>query len=139
MSNNHLEKRLSDLESILLKLTEKKPSKLRKFWNWIKPYVIPFILGMMVGNIGQLLPTWFDTRTANKQQAVQGGAAPPFSKWVQPNGSPSPSPSTSLPGNSTTESTASSLTNTSELPSPPSRQADDGQKKSTRLFKRLGR
>ena len=39
------------MESILLKLMEEKPSTSRKFWNGIKPHIVPFILGAILGGL----------------------------------------------------------------------------------------
>ena len=125
--------RLDRLEAALLKLTDPKPSILRQCWNWCKPYIIPFLLGVLVGILATAvcgLPSAVFPPTLERQAAV-GGAAIPF-----PNESPLPSPSNSLPGDSITESTASSSTNISELPLPPSLQADNGQTNSQRLFHR---
>jgi len=81
MTSTELETRFTTLEALLLKLTEKKPSALQRFWHWIKPYAIPFILGMILGGfiIGM-----------GKQQAASGGAASPFPVSMQSSGSPLP-------------------------------------------------
>ena len=128
-----LEKRLSDIETVLRILTEKKPSALQKIWTWCKPYLVPFILGMIVGGLtfgGQWqLPNVVQNI---EKQAALGGAAIPF-----PSGNPLPSPSPLPPGDSTAESTASSLMSTSAEPSPSSPQADGGKTKLTRSFRPL--
>jgi len=57
-----------------------KPSKVRKYWDWCKPYIIPFIIGVMVG----VLITNHSPLTTNhstiERQAAQGGAAVPLSE-----------------------------------------------------------
>jgi len=131
-----LEKRISDMETILLKLLEKEPSALQRIWTWCKPYLVPFILGMILGGLtfggcGKI-PTLFNTLTTIEKQAALGGAAIPF-----PSGNPLPSPSPLPPGDSTAESTASSLMSTSAEPSPSSPQADGGKTKLTRSFRPL--
>ena len=130
MTNKDMEKRFSDIEGILLKLTEEKPSGIRKFWDRFKPYIVPFILGMMVGNFGQVWSFVYRPQTPIEQQAALGGAVIPF-----PNGNPSPSFLALPPKDSTVERNGSSLTNISEPPLPPNRQADNGQTRSTRLFR----
>jgi len=140
MTTKNTEKRLSDIEDMLLKLVEEraKPSRLRQLWNRGKPYIIPFILGMIVGGaaVSLLLAAGnFPAPQATlKHQAAMGGAVIPF-----PNGKPSPMPSAPPPQNSTTESTASSWTNPYEPPLPANPQADNGLTESTRLFRRLTR
>jgi hypothetical protein len=131
MTRNDLEKRFSDLETALLKLTEPKPSMLRKLWNRIKPGIVPFILGVIVGNFAAAV---FTPQTILEQQAALGGAAIPFL-----NSSLSPKPLTLPQENSIAEPSDSSLTNTSELPSLVNRPADDGQATSTKSFRRLVR
>jgi len=135
MSNRTLTTRVSDLEEAVLKLMDEQcPHR-------IKQSIIPFIFGMMIGGIGMtLLPSACSTRTAIEQkttfeqQAALGGAAIPF-----PSGKPSPNVLNVLPKDSKAEPADCSLTNTSEPPLPSSLQADDGQKESTRFFRRLGR
>jgi hypothetical protein len=66
MTNKEFEKRMSDMETVLLKLMEEKPGILRQYWNRVKSGIIPFVLGVMVGSImGQCLPP------ANRPQTVQ--------------------------------------------------------------------
>ena len=138
MTNKDMEKRFSDIEGILLKLTEEKPSGIRKFWDRFKPYIVPFILGMMVGTFSAAvcgLPSAvFTPQTPIEQQAALGGAVIPF-----PNGNPSPSPLYALPRDSKAERNGGvqtpSLTNISEPPSPPNPPVDNGQTRSTRLFR----
>jgi len=120
-----------EMQELLLKLmADKKPSIFRQFWDWVKPSILPFILGVLVGILSTAvcgLPSAvFPTPLV--QQAAVGGAAIPF-----PSGTPSPSPSNSPPGNSTAGSTASSSMSISELPLPPNLQADNGQPNSQRL------
>jgi hypothetical protein len=152
------EKRLSDIEDVLLKLMEaeerrqtadNKPQQsdgrsslassaasLLKPAALLLPYIIPFILGMMVGYLmfgttGNLLPPAFDTRTTIEQQAARGGAAIPF-----PSGNPSPTLWSPPQENSKTELTASLWMSTSEPPLPNSPQVDNGQTNSQRSFRR---
>jgi len=148
MTNKEMEKRFSDIEGILLKLMEGIEERPQKNFaavsklpsavlHWIKPYVIPFILGVIVGIFSAAV---FTPQTPIEQQAALGGAViPPFSNWIQPNGSPSPGPLYSPPRDSTVGWRDSSLTNISEPPLPANRQADNGQATSTKLFKRLVR
>jgi len=62
----------------------REPSAFQKFWNWLKPYVIPFILGMIVG--GLTVGFWKSpvipgiTQTTLEQKAASGGAVIPFSE-----------------------------------------------------------
>jgi hypothetical protein len=134
MTNKDMEKRFSDIEGILLKLMEEKPSMIQKLWDQFKPYIIPFILGMMVGTIGQPLSFVYRPQATTEQQAALGGAVIPFQ-----NSSPSPSPLVLPPKDSTAEWSGSSLTNIFEPPLPANRQADNGQTTSTKLFRRLVR
>jgi hypothetical protein len=115
-------KRLSDIEDVLRKLTEKKPSTFQKLWNGIMPYIIPFILGVIVGV--------FCSQSLLERQAASGGAAIPFL-----NGSLSPSPSTLPPNDSKAEPADSSSMNTSALPLPANPAADAGQTTSTRFYR----
>ena len=134
------EKRLSDIEGILRQLAEEraKPSRIRRLWNWGKPYIIPFILGMIVGSAAvSLLPTadsHLPSPSTLEQQAATGGAVIPF-----PSGKPSPSLLVSPLIGSTKEPSGSSLTSPFEPPSPANPQADNGLTESTRLFRRLTR
>jgi hypothetical protein len=136
------EQRLSEIENALLKLAEerKKPSRIRQLWNWGKPYIIPFILGMMFAQLFPMLPLTFspqpviEQKMTLEQQAALGGAAIPF-----PNGKPSPTLSASPPENSKTEPTSASWTKTSAPPLPANPRADNGQKISTGLFRRQSR
>jgi hypothetical protein len=126
------EKRLSNIETALLKLMEKKPTAWQKLWNRIKPHIIPFILGMIFGGLlTQSIPF---VQTSLEHQAALGGAAIPF-----PSGKPSPSLSALLPSDWNEEKSDSSLTSTSALLLPDNQQADAGQAASTKLFRRLVR
>jgi hypothetical protein len=142
------EKRLSEIESMLLKLVEEreKPSRigvatLRRLWKWGKPYIIPFILGMLFGQLVSLPFTFtpqpvIEQRTTLEQQAALGGAVIPF-----PSGNSSPMLSTSPPKNSEgyeppTESTASMWKKVSEPLLPSNPQADTGQTNSQKSFRR---
>jgi hypothetical protein len=132
MRTNKKKKRFSDIETLLLKLTEKKPSVLRKLWNKCKPYFLPFLFGMMLGNFIQPL-LWIDIAPATlERQAAMGGAAIPF-----PNETTLPSPSALPPSDSNKGASGLLWKNISALPLPNNRQADAGQTKSTRLFRRL--
>jgi hypothetical protein len=137
MTTKDIAKRLTDIDTLLLKLTEKKPSTIQKFWHFIKPFIIPFILGVIVGFCvgtsgewrvvsNSLLTTHHSPLT---EQAAQGGAAIPF-----PSDSFSPSPSISPPGNSKTEQTDTSSMSTSEPVLPVNRPADAGQTTLPRLL-----
>jgi hypothetical protein len=146
ITNKELAKQFSDMQEILRRMTEKKPSKIRQLWNFCKPYIIPFVFGMLFGHFVSMpfafspQPT-IEHKTTLEQQAAQGGAAIPF-----PSGNPSPTLSTPPPENSTalgdrretaeTQSTASSLTKISEPPSLPNPQADNGQTNSQKSFRR---
>jgi hypothetical protein len=137
MTKKELETRVAELERLLLKQTEKKPSRTQQCWNRVKPYIIPFILGMMLGTAlsataYRLHPT--ASPTTLEQQAALGGAAIPF-----PSVSPLPMLSALPQDNSTTESTASKWMSPSEPPLPDNPPADDGLTNSTRLFRRLAR
>ena len=65
---NSTEKRLADIETILRMLIKdrEKQSTVRQLWNWAKPSIIPFILGMMIGGVG-----WHALPSANRPQTVQ--------------------------------------------------------------------
>ena len=141
MMTTKTEKRLSDLEGILLKLVEErqKPSRIGQFWKWIKPYIIPFILGMILGGTAVILLPSASSRLPSplatlEHQAALGGAAIPF-----PSGKPSPSFLVSPLSDSPKEPSGSSLTSPSEPTSPPNPPAGSGQTESTRLFRRLTR
>jgi hypothetical protein len=127
MTTKELTERLSNLEDILLKLTEKKPSWLRQIWNWIKPSLVPFILGMIVGGLVSPIP--FSSQPAHEHQAALGGAAIPFQS-----GNPSPRLSSLPPSDSKAEGSDSLLTNISEPPLQANPQAVDGQTTSTRFY-----
>ncbi|MDR0328411.1 MAG: hypothetical protein LBI05_08965, partial [Planctomycetaceae bacterium] len=129
MTNAELYQRLSDLEGILLKLTEKKPSKFRQFLDRYKQYIIPFVIGLLIGVLSSP-NSYLLTSNSLPQQAATGGAAIPF-----PSGSSLPSLLYSPLGNSTGEPTDSSLTSTSEESSPSNPQADNGQKTSTQYYR----
>ena len=130
-----------ELEQLVAELREQlqqakeKPTTIRKLWNWCKPYIIPFILGVIVGVLsacGLSSAISIPQATTIEQQAAQGGAAVPF-----PNASPLPSPSNSLPGDWIEEIVDLPSMNISELPLPSNPQADDGQAPSTRLLRPL--
>ena len=112
--------------------TSRTPSTFQRFSMWRHSF-IPYMLGVIMGSFTmQLIAFVRQPQPTPVYQAAQGGAAIPF-----PSGSPSPMLSAWPPGNSKAESTASSLTKTSELPLPGNLQADNGQTKSTRLFRPL--
>jgi hypothetical protein len=134
MTTNQLKKRIAELEAALLTLAEPKPSRTRQLWNRVKPYLIPFILGVIVGTTlsaasCRLLPASFSTTL--EHQAATGGAVIPFG-----NASPSPMLSSEPQGIWTTELIDLSLTNESEPPSQPSPQADNGQESSQESSRR---
>jgi len=140
MTPQELTQRLSDIEGILLQLMEKKPSRIRQIWNWMKPSLVPFILGMMVGILSAVvcgLPSAVFPPLTTKQAASGGAAIPPFSEWTQRNGNPLPSPSSMPQGNSKTELSGSSLRNISEPPLPVNPAVDDGQANFPRSFRRI--
>jgi len=138
MSNHDIEKRFSDIEAILRKLVEPKPSMFRQFWDWAKPYIVPFIFGVIVGGLtfgGQWqLPNVVPPRTTIEHQAAQGGAAIPF-----PNGNLSPVPLTLPLGDWSEEIADSPSMSLFEEPSPSNPQADAGQTRSTRFYRPLFR
>jgi hypothetical protein len=138
MTNKDIVQRLAGIDEILLKLIEEreKPSSLLKIWQWIKPYIIPFVLGMITGNFCQA-PILFapQPQTSIEQQAALGGAAiPPFSNWTQQSGSPSPGLATLPPENLMKESNDFSSMSTSALSLPVNRPADAGQTTLPRLL-----
>ena len=128
-----LQQRIAELEARL------KPSAFREFWNWskshwLKPYIIPFILGMLVGWLSAAacgLPSAVSiTQTTTlEQQAATGGAAIPF-----PNASPLPSPWNSPPGDWIEESAGIPFTRVSDETLPSNPQADNGRANSQGLF-----
>ena len=122
MTSNELETRFTTLEALLLKLTEKKPSALQRFWQWSKPYIIPFILGMLLGGL---------IIGIGKQQAASGGAASPFSVLKPSSGSRLPMLSSMPPDNSRAEWSDSSWKSNSEPPLQANPVADNGQTTST--------
>ena len=131
MNNTELEKRLSDMETAILEMMENRAP--RTFWDWVKPYILPFIFGTILGVFWQpQMPFAFPSQPTIEQQAASGGAAIPF-----PSGSPFPSLSSLPPGDSRAEPTASSLTSTYEPPSPSNPQADAGQTTSARSSRLL--
>jgi hypothetical protein len=137
MTTNDTKKRLSDIEDTLRKLMEKQENKLLSaavccLQSAVSKYLIPFILGMIIGNFGQPLSFVSTPQTTLEQQAALGGAAIPF-----PNSKPSPTLSVSPPNNSKTEPTPALWKSLSEPPLPPSPQADNGQTKSTKLSRPL--
>ena len=115
-----------ELEALVTKLqAEAKSSMIRKLWDWCKPSLIPFILGMLVGGTaaGFRLP-------ALEQQAATGGAVIPF-----PSVSPSPSLSALPLIDSMQEPSDCTSMSTSEESSPSSPQADAGQTTSIRFYR----
>jgi len=141
MTDNELENRLATFEKLLLARIEVKPSTVRKFWDWAKPYIVPFIFGVIVGGMFVNIPTpafplvskiSSNSTPKLEQQAASGGAAIPF-----PSESPLPSPLTPPPGYLIEEMTDSSLTSISEEPSPPVPQVDNGQRTSRRYSRPL--
>ena len=140
MTNIDLEKRFSDIETILRKLMAdnvggRKPTALSAALNWSKPYIVPFVFGAILGFLISFVsqPQTTSQHQTIQQQAALGGAVIPF-----PNGSLSPSPLALLPNDSNVGTADSSLTNSSELPLHVSRPADAGQTNSMRLFRPLG-
>jgi hypothetical protein len=134
MTNNDIDKRIATIEQMLFQFVEeqKKPSMIRKCYNWIKPYLVPFILGMMIGGITVSLPSMFRPSSAI-DQAVSGGTAIPF-----PSDALSPSLSTLPPRDSTEESTPSWWMNSYEPPLLDSPPADNGQTNSIESFNMPG-
>ena len=134
MTKKELENLVAELQMQLT--ASKQPTTIRQCWTWCKPYLVPFILGMIVG--GLTVTFWQSpaipgiTQTTLEKQAALGGAAIPFQS-----GNPSPSLSASPPTNSKAETTASLWMNTSEPPLPPNPQADNGHMPLTRLFRPL--
>jgi len=133
MTKKELENLVTELRAQLV--TSTQPSTIRQCWNWAIPSIIPFILGMILGGFVAYSVAVCGLPSANfpttlEQQAALGGAAIPF-----PSGNPSPSLWTSLPKNSTKESTASLWMNTSEPPLPRNPRADNGQPPSTRFYR----
>jgi hypothetical protein len=126
MTKKEIEQKYAEL---LKQMEEReKPSTLQAFLSKIKPYIIPVIIGVIIGNFGlPKMPVAFPTLTTIQQQAVQGGTAIPF-----PSVFPSPSHSNSPPGNSTKEWNDLSWMSTSEPPSACNPQADSGQTTSTK-------
>ena len=131
------EQRLADIEEILLHVDMKieRLSKTSRTTFWAKPYIIPFVFGVIFGGLfvnipAPTIPFVSQSSAKLEQQAAAGGAAIPF-----PSVSPSPPPSTLPPGDSTAESTSSSSTSMSEESSPNSPQADAGQTTSTRFYR----
>ena len=132
-----LEQRNAELEEMVRQLLEAKStlSVFRRFWNWLKPCVVPFMIGMMLGSIivymADPTPPYAKQQTVTlEQQAAQGGAAIPFSS-----GSPSLLPWNLQPNDLMGEASDFSLTNTSEEPSPSNPQADSGQTTSERYYR----
>jgi hypothetical protein len=101
--------------------------------NRIKPYILPFLFGIMVGVFFQHFIS-FTRQTSLEQRAASGGAAIPFAS-----GSLLPSPSALPPGDSNTETIATSSKSSYELPLPVNRPADTGQTRSMRLSRPLAR
>ena len=135
MTNKEFETRFATLEGLLMKLTEKKPSAIQRFWKWIKPYIISFLFGLIL--CGFIVGI-------GKQPAASGGAANPFlgslrPQWMQPSGSFSPRLSSMLPDNSTAEWSDSLLKSPSEPLLPPSLAADSGSVPSTQFYRKQTR
>ena len=155
----------TEMQELLLKLLAERnrPSMFRQFWDRCKPHIITIILVMIV--CGQFVYIATQAKpVANQQsakleqqapvvatleqQAALGGAAVPF-----PSVSPSPPPLNSPPSDWSMEEAMeenmeenreemeqsepidSSLTTTSESPSPSSPQADSGETPSTRYYR----
>jgi len=136
MTKKELEQQNAELLTNLRRLMEEKekPTALRQFWDRIKPYIIPFVLGMLLGGLSVTvcgLPTAV-SRTTLEQKAASGGAAIPFRS-----GSPSPSLLNSPQENWNEEPSGFSWTSTSEKPSQAKPQADNGQRTSTRYYNPL--
>jgi len=135
-TKKELEQQNAELIELLRQAQEPKPSKVQQFWTWCKPYLVPFILGMIVG--GLTVTFWQSpaipsiTQTSLEQKAASGGAAIPFRS-----GNPLPSHSSLPPSDSNMGTVDSSLMNTYEPPLPPSLQADNGQIPSTRFYRLL--
>ena len=134
MTYQDIAQRISAIEELLQQLTQKKPSLLRRLVNWCKPFIIPFILGMLVGGIA--VPIALQGKAANfsQQQAALGGAVIPF-----PSVSPSPSLSALPLIDSMQEPSGCTSTSTSEESSPSNPQADAGQTTSIRFYRTLRR
>jgi len=135
MNRSEIENRFSQIEDLLLKLTEEKPSMLRSIWNWCKPYIIPFIIGMMIGGLIGYSFTTINSPT--EQQAVQGGTVIPFPISPQLSELTLPSHLNLPQTDSNREIAGTPLMNTSELPSPNSPQVYAGQANSVRLLRPL--
>ena len=107
-----------------------EPSTVQKYWDWCKPYIIPFVIGVIVGVlITNHLPLTTNHSTFERQAAI-GGAAIPF-----PNASPLPSPLNSLPGDWIEESADTPFTRVSDETLPSNPQADNGQESSQGLYR----
>jgi len=83
MTRKELENKVAELTEQLRQQSEPKPSAVRNLWNWCKPYIIPFILGVIV--CGQFVyiatqtkPVVNQQTSILEQQAALGGAAIPF-------------------------------------------------------------
>ena len=125
-----IEKRISDLETNVLQLmVEKDKSRFKWIPAWFIPCVIGVMIGLLIANF-PTLTTHHSPLTTLEQQAATGGAAIPFLKE-----SHLPSLLNSPPGDSKTESADSSSMSISEPPLPNSRQADNGQANSQKLFR----
>lgn len=134
MTDPDTEKRFNNIEAALLKLLEPKPTLFGTVYKWAKPYVIPFVLGMIAGGIVlPNAPLLFDS-TPTIKQAASGGAAIPFLKE-----NPSPNPLKTQPLGSFEEKTDSLSTSLFEPPSRGSPPVDAGQVNSTRSFRVLRR
>ena len=136
-TKKELEQQNVELIELLRKTMEPKPSTVRQLWDMCKPYVIPFVLGMMFGIMSVAvcgLPTAVFSPKNLERQAALGGAAVPF--W---NDSPLPSPWNSPLGDWMLAPTDSLSMNISEPPSQANPQADAGQKKSINSSRPLTR
>jgi len=142
-TRKELEQQNAELLELLRLATTPKPSKVQQFWTWCKPYLVPFILGAMLGGVVAYsaavsgLPSVVSQTSLEKQAALGGAAIPPFPQWTQPKGNPSPSLLALPPSDSNMGTADSSLTSTSEPPLPNSPQADNGQTPSTRFYRPL--
>jgi len=136
-TRKELEQQNAELLELLRLATTPKPSKVQQFWTWCKPYLVPFILGAMLGGVVAYsaavsgLPSVV-SQTSLEQKAALGGAAIPFRS-----GNPLPSLLALPPSDSNMGTADSSLTSTSEPPLPPNLQADNGQTPSTRFYRPL--
>jgi len=136
MNRNEIEYRFSQIEDLLLKLAEEKPSMLRNIWKRCKPHIIPFIIGMIVGGIiGYCL---IPNHLPIEQQAVQGGTVIPFFQISTQQSELTLPSRLNLPqADSKTEIAGIPLMNSSELPLPHNPQVYAGQANSARSSRPL--